>query len=96
MINGTWKRISGTAAGTTTVIDARPGKLNGIYLGGTSAGTIAFYDTAGGTTSASEIFSRSLITVGSAPNFLQFKTDLSHGLKVVSTGASYDFVVVYE
>jgi len=96
MINGTWKRISGTAAGTTTLIDSRSGHFNGLYLGGTSAGTIAFYDTNSGTTAASEIFTRSLVTVGTAPDFLPFRFDVRNGLVVVATGSSYDFTVVYE
>lgn len=96
MINGAWKRISGTAAGTTTLIDSRQGQFNGLYLGGTSAGTIAFYDTASGTSAATEIFSRSLVTVGTAPQWLEMKFDVRNGLKIVTTGTSYDFVVVYE
>lgn len=95
MINGSWKRISGTAAGTTTLIDSRQGQFNGLFLGGTSAGTVAFYDTASGTTADSEIFTRSLITVGSAPSWLDLKFDVRNGLKIVSTGV-YDFVVVYQ
>jgi cyanophycinase-like exopeptidase len=95
MVNGSWKRIQGTAAGTTTLMDSRSGQFNGIYLGGTSAGTIAMYDTDAGTSAATEIFSRSLVSVGTAPAFLPFSFDVKKGLKVVHTGTSYDFVVVY-
>lgn len=99
MVNGAYKLVSGTAAGTTTLIDSRSGKLNGIWFGGTSAGTVAFHDAGSSTTpgAGNQILPTiNLVTVGTAPKFEPFKCDVKSGLKVVTTGASYDFTVVVE
>lgn len=99
MVNGSYKLISGTAAGTTTLITSRSGKLNGIWFSGTSAGTLAFHDADADTTPAAGnqiLPSINLVSVGTAPKIEPVKLDVKKGLKVVATGTSYNFSVIYE
>lgn len=96
MIEGSWTKISGTAAGTTTLAPTSS-QFKGIFLNGTSAGTIAVHDVGTGAPAAgNQVFSVDLNTVGTSPKFEPIKFTAKDGLKAVHTGSSYNVTVIYE
>ena len=90
---GQWKRISGTAAGTTNVMTTS-GNLYSIYLPATKTGTASFYDQNAGTSSANFIFDLAN-TVGTIPTSLNLSLRVKNGLTVV-VGGTTDMTVVYD
>ena len=87
-------RISGTAAGTTTVLN-RKGNLHRVFVSTSKTGTATFYDNASGTTSATHLFELSNVVDGTAPAQREIGCRLKDGLTVV-TGGTIDFLVIYE
>lgn len=87
-----WTRVSGTAAGTAT-ITARGGNLKSIIMGQNTTGTVSFYDVAGATTAASEIFVLQN-TSGTSPLAIDVNCRFKNGLVAVKGGTT-DMTVVW-
>lgn len=90
-----WQRISGTAAGTTTLISGREGFFHRVIIPTQKEGTVTFYDVNGATTSASEIAAISEFGAGTIPQHVDMGFRVRNGLVAVSGGTT-DLVVVYE
>ena len=88
-----YKRVSGTAAGTT-VIKADYGFLKGIVIGQNKEGTITFYDNASGTSSAS-LLSVVNNNAGSIPTNINFDMRFKKGL-VAELGGTTDMLIIYQ
>jgi hypothetical protein len=85
-----YKIISGTAAGTTTVLTTS-GNLHQIFFPTTRTGTATFYDTNGATAAAKQIFSL-VNTAGTPPMPLTLDYQCKQGLVVV-VGGTTDLMV---
>lgn len=88
-----YKRISGTAAGTT-VIKASSTVLHSIVIGQNKTGTVTFYDNASGTTAAS-LLANIDNTTGTQPTSLVFNAQMKNGL-VAESGGTTDMLVIYQ
>lgn len=87
-------RISGTVAGTTTVLN-RKGNFHSVFIPTVKTGTASFYDNASGTSSATYLFDLSNAVSGSVQPEKLVGFRVHNGLTVV-TGGTTDFLVVYE
>ena len=88
-----YARVSGTEAGTT-VVKADYGRLERIVIGANKEGTVALYDNASGTSTAS------LLTTinnnsGSIPVDIDFDLRFKNGL-VAEVGGTTDLLIIYE
>ena len=88
-----YKRVSGTAAGTT-VIKASYGQLKNIVIGQNKTGTIALYDHASGTSAASLLVNLDN-TAGTTPVSINFDMRFRNGL-VAEIGGTTDILVIYQ
>lgn len=89
-----YKRISGTAAGTTVVMN-RNGSLERIILGSNKTGTISFYDVASSDGTASTNFIMAIDnTSGTIPSSVECGFRVKAGLVAV-TGGTTDILAVY-
>lgn len=84
-----WTRVSGTAAGTTTVTD-RAATLDKVFYGIARTGTVVLYDSASGTSS------RVITTCQNAGNFTSMSMEIAckDGIVAVTSGTT-DLVVVW-
>jgi len=89
-----WQRISGTAAGTTSLI-TRKGYFDKVVMTVSKTGTATFYDQNAGSSAANLMFEISNAVAGTAPNTYWVGARVKNGLTIV-TGGTTDFVVVYE
>jgi hypothetical protein len=87
-----WTRVSGTAAGTTT-ITGHYGNLKSIVMGENKTGTVSFYDVAGATTAATQIFALNN-TSGTSPLAIDVNCRFKNGLVAV-TGGTTDMTVFW-
>lgn len=87
-------RISGTAAGTTNVLD-RKGNFHRVIVPITKTGTATFYDQNAGTSATTLLGEVSNAVAGSVLPNREFGFRVRDGLTVV-TGGTTDFIVVYE
>lgn len=91
---GVYKRISGTVAGTTNLLQ-RKGNLYGLFITLSKTGTATFYDEAAGTSAGSHMFEISNAVAGSVNPQKIINARVKNGLTVV-TGGTTDFMVIYE
>jgi len=87
-----WTRLSGTTAGTTTIATTSGG-LKSIVMGDNAEGTVTFYDSSSGTSSATEIFAINN-NVGSIPTALDVNVNFKSGLVAVTSGTT-DMTVMW-
>jgi hypothetical protein len=87
-----WTRISGTSVGTTTV-STRDGVLSNIVIGADKEGTVTFYDSASGTSDATEMLVLNN-NAGSIPTNISVNARLKSGLIAV-TGGTTDLTVTW-
>lgn len=89
-----WKRVSGTAAGTTVVF-ARNGSFERIVLGQNKTGTATFYDTDSASgTAATNYIATIDNTSGTVPHSVEVGIAVKKGLTVV-VGGTVDMTVIY-
>lgn len=86
-----WSRVSGTAAGTTT-IKANETRLHAVVIGDSKTGTITVYDNATGT--ASGYFQAFNNNIGTIPQSVLVDAQFRKGLTVV-LGGTVDMTFVY-
>lgn len=89
-----YKRMSGTAAGTTVFMD-RNGSFEGVIIGTNKEGTVTFYDvaTAAGTAAGNYIVAVNNNS-GTIPTRVEMGFRVKNGLVGVSGGTT-DVTVVY-
>lgn len=85
---GSYYRFSGTAAGTSVVLD-RSGEVRRIIFPANKTGTVSLYDvaTAAGT-AATNFITDIPNTVGSIPSSMECGFRVKHGLTVVGGGTT--------
>lgn len=88
-----WKRVQGTAAGTTVLKDSRT-VLYGVVIGQNKTGTVTFYDHASGT-SATSYMTAVDNTSGTQPTSLYFGMRMRNGI-TVTTGGTTDMLVAFQ
>ena len=88
-----YKRVSGTAAGTTVIQDHN-GVLKGYLIGQNKTGTITIYDNATGTT-ADSLLSVINNNSGSIPLSADLQVRFKDGL-VAETGGTTDILFIYQ
>jgi len=89
-----YERISGTSAGTTTILD-RKGNFHRLFIPVSKTGTATFYDNASGTSSDTLLFEINNSIAGSVNPTKEIGLRVKNGLTVV-TGGTTDFLVIYE
>ena len=88
-----YQRVSGTAAGTTTLLTSK-GNFHRMITPLVKTGTATFYDNASGTSAATHIVEVSNAIAGTVPQY-EMGFRVKDGLTVV-IGGTTDFVVVYD
>ena len=88
-----YKRVSGTAAGTTVIKDAY-GYLKGLAIGQNKEGTVTIYDNASGA-AADDYLSAIDNNAGSIPTSLNFDMRFKKGLTAV-VGGTTDMLFIYQ
>ncbi len=88
-----WKRINGTAIGTTTIV-AEPAVLHSIVIGTSVTGTVDFYDDATGSVTGNFMFTMQN-TGGSVPQNVIVDAQLKNGLSYVKSGTTDMMVTIY-
>jgi hypothetical protein len=87
-------RVSGTAAGTTVVLD-HAGNVDRLIFGSNKTGTVSFYDVA---TAAGSAAGNLIMTVQNTSGTMPISTECGFGVKrglIAVTGGTTDVVVVY-
>lgn len=87
-----WSRVSGTAAGTTTLTTGNK-TLARVVIGATKEGTVTFYDSSSGTTAS--LLSAIGNTGGSIPTSVEIGARVKAGITCVQAGTT-DMLVMYE
>lgn len=88
-----WKRVSGTAAGTT-VIKSNLTTLYGVVIGQNKTGTVTFYDNASGTSAATHMTAIDN-TAGTPGQSLYIGARCRNGITVVTAGTT-DMLVTFQ